>query len=269
MTERDTIAIDDEDFVPSLIFSCGQCFRFNEVSPGVWQGVAFGKTLRISGTAIERPKEEYEGLWRNFLDMDTDYAAIRKAVSVNPFMEAAAEYGKGIRILRQDFWEALCSFIISQQNNIPRIKKIIRDLCGGDDRPFPDARDVAAMSEADLRELGMGYRAPYILGAAARCASGSLRADCSREDLLKLHGVGEKVANCVMLYGQRRGGAFPVDVWMNRALSRYFPPGFDHRDAFGEYAGVAQQYIYHYIRHLDDKSKALNRTRITNSKDKK
>ena len=247
--------LDTEDFRPSLIFNCGQCFRFNEIAEGLWRGIAFGKTLRVSGDAIICARGEYESCWRAYLDMDTDYAAIRNEISISAFMREALDFGRGIRILRQDFWETLCSFIISQQNNIPRIKGIIRRLCGGDDRAFPEAGQIAAMSEPELRELGMGYRAPYVLSAAKAYDSGYISADCSREDLMRLPGVGAKVANCVMLYGQRRIDAFPVDVWMDRALTRYFPPGFDHEAEFGQYAGVAQQYIFHYIRHVDKKAK--------------
>ncbi|MDR1736578.1 MAG: DNA-3-methyladenine glycosylase [Oscillospiraceae bacterium] len=251
---------DTTDFSPPLIFTCGQCFRFDEVSDGVWRGAAFGRVLTVSAAAIDCTAGDYENVWRVFFDMDTDYAAIRKAVSINAFMSEAAEFGRGIRILRQDFWETLCSFIISQQNNIPRIKGIIRRLCAAYGNPledgysaFPTAEALAALDEGALRELGLGYRAPYVLSAARAFARGGV----DRENLTALHGVGAKVANCVMLYGLHRMDVFPVDTWMRRGMGKYFPKNFDPRE-FGAYAGAAQQYIFHYVRYLHGKTGVTN-----------
>ena len=259
---------DTEDFSPPLIFECGQAFRFVPVSDTAYKGAAFGKILTVEktpgGVLLDCTDGEFEEIWKNYFDMGLDYAAIRRKVAVNEFMAEAAEFGRGIRILRQDFWEALCSFIISQCNNIPRIRGIIARLCALcgerlDDGfyAFPSAETVAGLSVRDLRDIGSGYRAEYILSAARAVAGGGITAvklsgmsfDEAKRTLLTINGVGNKVADCVLLYGLHMLGAFPVDVWMKRALEKYFPKDFDH-SVFGEYAGIAQQYIFHYTRYL-------------------
>jgi N-glycosylase/DNA lyase len=241
------------EFSPDATFGCGQCFRFAQKEPGVWQGAAKGKILTVSGRVLRCAEGEYRALWRDYLDADTDYAAIRAAVAVTPFMSEAADYGRGLRILRQDFWETLCSFIISQRNNIPRIAASVAKLCGGALRPFPPPSAVAAMGADALRGMGLGYRAEYVLLAAREVAEGRITGQSPLRDLLALRGIGPKVASCVELFSMGRFGAFPRDVWVNRALGRYFPPGFCPEQAFGPFGGYAQQYIYHYIRHLEGK----------------
>ena len=193
--------------------------------------------------------------------MDTDYAAARESVMIGDYLTECAEYGAGIRILRQDKWEALCSFIISQCNNIPRIKGIVEKLCAlfGEafDTPwgvrysFPPASRVALLEEPELAPLRAGYRAAYIIGAARAVASGvvdleyaaSLCGNEARKYLKGLNGVGDKVANCAVLFGLHRMDAFPVDVWIKRALKEHMPAGFDPA-SLGEYAGLAQQYMF-------------------------
>jgi N-glycosylase/DNA lyase len=180
-------------------------------------------------------------------------------------MKKATEFGKGIRILRQDNWEALCSFIISQCNNIPRIKGIIDILCRefGDKIifeekeyfAFPPAERLAVLNVNALAPLRCGYRAEYIISAAKDIMSGEINLkDISllgekeaREGLKKLKGVGDKVADCAALFGFNKLDSFPVDVWMKKALKKYFSPGFDPK-TFSPYAGIAQQYIFHYAR---------------------
>ena len=167
--------------------------------------------------------------------------------------------------MRQDSWEALCSFIISQCNNISRIKGIVERLCTafGDelrvgDRvyySFPTAETLAKLSAEDLACLRSGYRAEYIIIAAKAVADGSLdldalkKTDCKAavKELRKLRGIGEKVANCVVLFGLAHMEAFPIDVWMKRALKENFPPDFEP-ETLGSYAGLAQQYIFYYAR---------------------
>jgi N-glycosylase/DNA lyase len=262
------------DFSPAQIFSCGQCFRFTQINDGVYQGVAFGKELTLTavpeGIALNCTQKDFENIWYDYFDLGLDYEKVREQINIGGIMTDAIEFGRGIRILKQDFWEALCSFIISQCNNIPRIQGIIKRLCiaYGEDisgakgqrirqntYPFPAPQVIAALSEKDLRALGTGYRAEYILNAARAVADGVLSEeilskmsfDEAKRELLKIHGIGDKVANCVMLYGLHRLDAFPIDVWMKRALEAYFPPDFDP-SVFGEYAGIAQQYIFHYTR---------------------
>lgn len=259
---------DEKNLNPRRTFDCGQCFRWNEDAEGRWSGVASGKAAVVwseeGRTYIECALDDIY-FWRDYLDMDTDYEEARRSIEVCDYLRDCAAYGEGIRILRQDKWEALCSFIISQCNNIPRIKGIVEKLSSlygdivvapwGEARAFPTAERVAQLTEEDLAPLRSGYRAPYILAAAKAVASGELDLDetallpCNeaRAELKKLGGVGDKVANCVVLFGLHQLDAFPVDVWIKRALAANMPKGFDP-SSLGKYAGLAQQYMFYHAR---------------------
>ncbi len=230
-----------------------------------------------------------------YFSLDTDYGKIADAVSGGydkPWFREAVEHAKGIAILKQDPWETLFSFIVSQNNNIPRIRKILRRLCleygenlaektglkacplsKHDGTPcrencgecgvcysFPKAKDVCECPEK-LLLANPGFRYRYLCDAAMRVSSGEtdlLKIEAahsyaySLEELKKITGVGDKVASCVALFGLGNLDAFPIDVWMKRAIDTYFDGSLDP-DIFGEYAGVAQQYIFHYIRNLENK----------------
>jgi len=259
------------DFNLERIFECGQCFRWDADENGVYTGVAFGIAARIyrfgESVFISGTIHEFESVWMDYFDLSRDYSAIRRKLCIDDFMKKATTHGAGIRILRQDKWEALCSFIISQCNNIPRIKSIISTFCkefgasialGGETYySFPSAQTVANLDADKLSPLRCGYRAQYIITAAKAVASGKLdldaislgSPDAAKAELKKLHGVGDKVADCVLLFGLNMLDAFPVDVWMKRALSEHFEKGFDYK-IFSPYAGVAQQYIFHYVRNV-------------------
>jgi N-glycosylase/DNA lyase len=257
-------------------FECGQCFRWNQASradSGVggntYIGVAFGKAARIrrdgGSIFISGTVSEFEEIWRRYFDLDRDYEKIRCQICIDDYMTAAASYGAGIRILRQDKWEALCSFILSQCNNIPRIKKIIETFCSLYGEPivfngdtyytFPSAFRTAKLSPEELAPLRCGYRAPYIIEAARAVAGGRVDLEAlsegSTEAALKhlknLNGVGDKVASCAILFGLHMLDSFPVDVWMKRALTEQYGKGFDP-SVFSPYAGIAQQYIFHFAR---------------------
>lgn len=251
-------------------FECGQCFRWNADSSGVYTGVVNGSTARVwtENGSVFLCSDGDEAMWRDYFDLDTDYESIRRGFfGYGEYMRTCAEYGAGIRILRQNKWEALCSFIISQCNNIPRIKKIVETLCrefgegiyldGQSYYTFPSAERIAALEAEDLAPLRCGYRAPYIITAARAVAEGEIDLDALSEPatscaeavktLRSLHGIGEKVANCVVLFSLRKLDAFPVDVWMKRALRENFPPDFDPK-VLGSHAGIAQQYIFYYAR---------------------
>lgn len=267
MTETDIKTGDDFDL--KKIFECGQCFRWNGCPDGSYLGVAMGRAAKIRRdgdriliTGTERDVEE---VWREYFDLDRDYRSLRRSVCVDDYMKTASDYGAGIRILNQDRWETLCSFIISQCNNIPRIKKIVETMCQcfGEETylenqrfyTFPDAKTVARLEPEDLAPLRCGYRAPYIIAAARAVDDGTLDLEAlSRTDLATakkaltaLPGIGEKVANCVILFSLRLGSAFPVDVWMKKAIAEHYPDGFDS-SIFGENAGLAQQYMFYYQR---------------------
>lgn len=254
---------------PRKTFECGQCFRWNVDKGGDYFGVAFGRAaiLRSCGEEVYIICErgDYEAIWHDYLDMDRNYEAIRKGFDAGEYLAKCADYGSGIRILRQERWEALCSFIISQCNNIPRIKGIVeklcenfgekRSFCGREYFSFPSAERIAGLEPEELAVLRAGYRAPYIINAARAVANGTLDLDKlalsdqkeAMKGLLSLNGVGPKVANCVLLFGLGHMEAFPIDVWMKRALKEHFSPDFDP-DSLGDYAGLAQQYIFYYAR---------------------
>ena len=254
-------------------FECGQCFRWDADENGVYSGVAYGRaaSLRRVGSSvfISGSLADFDALWRHYFDLDRDYGEIQRKLCIDGYMREAVEFGSGIRILRQDSWEALCSFIISQCNNIPRIKRIIATVCREfgerlvfEAAPhnaifysFPSTERLAGLSEDDLAPLRCGYRAEYILNAARAVAEGTLNLDVlargapeqARLALKALRGVGDKVADCTLLFGLNMLDAFPLDVWMKRAVAKRFGPGFDP-GIFSPYAGLAQQYIYYHAR---------------------
>ena len=248
--------------------ACGQCFRFEQVGDSTFVVVAQDKASEIS---IEKnklvfSKIENESLdfWVKYFDLELNYnEIINNLCDLDDNFKKIASQISGIRILNQDVWEALCSFIISQNNNIPRIKGIIRRLCqhfgekinGWDGLfSFPGPQVIARLQEEDLAVLKAGFRAKYLIDAAKKVSSGevnlksleSMNLEDARFELMKIKGVGPKVADCTLLYGCHKLQAFPMDVWMKRAMQKLYP-GQDG-DIFGEYAGIAQQYIFHYSR---------------------
>lgn len=267
--ENEVELLPEDDFDLRKIFECGQCFRWNTDGDGEYIGVAgrhaarlrqCGDRIFISGSA-----EDFENIWYDYFDLEHSYAEIRKGLCIDDYMTAACGYGAGIRILKQDRWETLCSFIISQCNNIPRIKKIVETLCGyfGDKiefegrefYTFPAASRLALLEPDDLAPLRCGYRAPYIIDAAKAVADGKIDLDAladadlegAKRSLKSLNGVGEKVANCAILFSLRKLDAFPMDVWIKRAVTEHYGADFDPA-VFGKYAGIAQQYMFFYQR---------------------
>ncbi len=258
-----------DDFDPDKIFACGQCFRWRPDGDGGYIGVAFGRalSLRREGEEIllRCSAEEFDEVWRGYFDLDRDYGAIRGRLGLDGFMREAVSFGAGLRILRQDPWETLCSFILSQCSNIPRISAMVERLCRAFGEPlsyegrtyhaFPDPERIASLREEDLAPVRCGYRAGYVLAAARAVSSGALDLDAAGRmepeaalSLLKtLPGVGDKVASCAALFGLGMLDAFPVDVWMRRAIREHYPGGLDPR-RFSPWAGLAQQYIFYYAR---------------------
>ncbi len=257
-----------DDFSSKHTFLCGQCFRFDEQKDGSFIGVAFDKVVKIcdieDGLRISGTRAEFNKTWKNFLDLERDYASIRKSFATDEFTKNAAEFGRGIRLLQQDHWEALCSFIISQCNNIPRIRSIVRTLCknfgqkiefeGQDYFTFPSPQKIASLTLEDLAILKCGYRAPYILEAAKSIVNGTLDFEMlsqmdtptARKSIMTQKGVGAKVADCFLLFGLYKYDAFPKDTWMKKAKEFY--DGEMDETAYGKYAGIYQQYIFYYAR---------------------
>ncbi len=260
-----------EFFSPAQTFDCGQCFRF-EVDERGATGYAFGR--KMSFTLISETElfispctlREYYDIWEGYLGLDTDYGAVREELKVTRKEDfklfEAMETGKGIRILRQEPWETLCSFIISQNNNIPRIKKIISSLCragaelsGGSENEFPSPQTLEKMGVDGLFALKTGFRAAYLYDAAVKVISGEVDLDAifdmpyadAERELCKIKGVGPKVAACTLLFGFGKLDAFPIDVWVKRVLAEYYGGGACGAD-FGRYAGLAQQYLFYHKR---------------------
>ncbi len=258
------ILISDMDLAQTL--DCGQAFRWSEEN-GVWSGVAFGKNLRLSQsgdriTLYNTTLVDFDAVWRDYFDLDRDYGAVKEAVSGNEVIKTAVDFAGGIHILRQDPWETVCSFIISSNNNIPRIKGIITRLCetygepiSGGGYAFPTPQALCSLTVEDLAPLRSGFRAKYILDAARKFASGeidisalyTLPIDGARAELMKISGVGPKVADCALLFGWSRVECFPVDVWIRRAMEMLFGEN-GLPDEAKPYAGIVQQYIFHYAR---------------------
>jgi len=241
----------------------GQCFRVG-CRDGLWT-VRSGADENVRELIVSQcnltPIEE-DPYWSNFFDLQTDYEAMKKYFSENwETMRTACLYAPGIRILRQDRWEALACFVVSQNNNIKRIMGIVERLCTRFGKKnaegvsgFPSARTLADAPLDQLRDCGLGFRDSYIKNTATAVLEGSIDFDyLEKEDIEKarkmltsVRGIGPKVADCALLFGCHRLDCFPMDVWMKRVMARYFD-GCDGT-VFGENAGVAQQYLFHWGR---------------------
>ena len=282
---------DIEHFDVHQIFKCGQNFRFEQTAENTYTGIAFGKILKLeqnNDTVIlyDTTLDDFENIWKSFLALDEDYNAIKKAINSDMHMDLALQYGWGIRILKQDFWEMLISFILSQNNNIPRIKKIIDALCKYAGNPidkdgyqtytFPSLKDLSDVSEENLRKLGMGYRAAYIKDAVEKFSSGELDLKAIQEletldakkQLMKIKGVGEKVADCILLFGMSRYDVCPQDVWVKRIFTEIYQikdltvkKGYAFADQkWGKYSGLAQQYLFYCARENTDQNPSTKKS---------
>lgn len=256
-------------------FNNGQCFRWERLDENSYGGVACGRFLKIiqeeNGVwLLNTSQEDYKNIWENYFDLGTDYEAVERSLRTDSIMERAVNAGHGMRILRQELWEVLISFIISQNNNISRIKKIIGNICRQwgesiiDGYAFPTPQALAAADADAFVGCGAGYRADYILQCARSVAEGRLELEAlknmdysdARELLLRQKGIGPKVADCILLFGLHHLQAFPVDTWIKKAMrSLYMTPEARSQEIiryaserFGDYAGMAQQYMFYAAR---------------------
>lgn len=252
------IYLKQSDFDLDQTLDCGQAFRWEKVSENTYKGFYLDTPLTISQdgdvfTLYDTDEETFLKVWAEYFDLYTDYSRLKSCFSADETLNKACEYAGGIRLLKQDSWEALCSFIISQNNNIPRIKGIISRLCehyGG----FPTYSQLSAETVDSLSFLRAGFRAKYLIDASVKLRSGELSLekikemplDDARKALMTIKGVGPKVAECALLYGMYKTEAFPVDVWIKRVLEKYYPSGLPLCMKGNE--GIAQQYLFHYIR---------------------
>jgi len=290
-----TVFYETTDFDLEDIFECGQCFRWRRQPDGSYSGIVEGAfanvsyipdekrynigTVKIWSNLLASDEAKREKYWRNYLDLGRDYTKIKRILSTeDTVMTRAIRAGVGIRLLNQNKWETLISFIISQNNNIPRIQSCIDILCREHGRnigllkgeplySFPSVDRLSVLREKDLDVCRLGYRAKYIaetarivaMDAGKTLERGERIPTAELEQyLLSLPGVGPKVANCIMLFSMKKTDAFPIDVWMRRVMGSVF--GMSERNLsgmkdyatrnFGEYGGIAQQYLFNYIRKL-------------------
>lgn len=287
------------DFDPVHTFECGQCFRWHKESDGSYTGVVNGRVANvvytcyaasnlkntygeandvtcIDGRLVIRNTtfKDFEQIWFDYFDLGRDYSVVKKTVAIDGIMKKAVEFGSGIRLLRQEPWETLISFILSSNNRIPRIMKIIEDISRFYGREleydgkryygFPDIQSLAACSLEQIQVCRAGYRCGYIHKTAAKVALGEfdlqklagLETAEARNCLLQLHGVGNKVADCMLLYSGTKYDVFPTDVWVKRVMEElYFKRETSFREIqqfasenFGNYSGMAQQYLFYYAR---------------------
>ena len=286
---------DVKDFNLDHIFDCGQCFRWSRQEDGSYTGTAMGKAVNMSLKSVSEgqrldlvvdncTEDDFKQIWGGYLDLDRDYGYIKRILTESDeVMAKAVEGGQGIRILRQELWETMISFIISQNNNIPRIKGCIEKLTqlfgepageygGREYFNIPSPEVMAGLSAEDLAPCRLGYRAPYLVETARQVmekggmkkVEAELEAaptpEAVYEYLRGFKGVGPKVASCIALFGLGRLEAFPIDVWVRRVMNRLY--GIDEKDTkamnayamehFGENGGIAQQYLFYYIRGLGD-----------------
>lgn len=268
------VQISNNNLDLTAIADSGQCFRWKRIDAG-YRIIAFGRVLHVSedklnnAVFLDCTEAEFNEVWREYFDLDTDYSYIIKQIPDSDlYLKAAADCGSGIRILRQDPWETLITFIISQRKNIPAIKQAVEKICvaagkfigkeGEDDLyAFPSPAELASLSLEDLTRCSLGYRAKYIQATADAFANGGASTEIMSRfaddelfsALCSFYGVGKKVALCTMLFGFHRMDSFPVDVWMNRvAENRY--AGEIPMERYSPWGGVMQQYMFAYERKL-------------------
>ena len=251
------------DFNLDKTLDCGQCFRWNKIG-NFWSGVVseHGAICRVENNVlnIDTSLDDVR-FWINYFDISTDYDSIINQVkNMDEFIYRAISENIGIRILNQDIWEVICSFIISQNNNIKRIKKIIYSLCKffGEYKngihTFPPPFKIAHLSIDELNVIKAGFRAKYILDAAKKVSSKEidfdkiqkLNTNDASKILQKIDGVGPKVSSCVLLYGFHKLDSFPIDTWMKKVIFKFYKN--TNQNYFGNYAGIIQQYLFLWSR---------------------
>ncbi len=282
ITERKNQIIlhDVKDFNSTHIFDCGQCFRWNKEDDGSYTGVVGKNVINVvqEGTDVTFNNigiDDYENIIMDYFDFNTDYSEIKKAVNTDDIMAEAIKFGEGIRILNQDEWETMISFMISANNRIPMIKKVIENLStsfgdhicsyrGREYYSFPTPQQLSDTPVEKIQECKAGFRSPRIRDAASRFLSErdivynikNTSYDEGLEYLKTYAGIGDKVANCILLFSMKQFDTFPVDVWVRRVMQTLYVDK-DTKDAdirkfaenkFGKLSGYAQQYLFYYAR---------------------
>jgi len=268
-----------KNFELDHIFECGQCFRWNKEANGNYIGIAYGKVIEIEKkddkvTIYNINEEEFNMLWCDYFDLERDYTVIKKKFQKDPLLKKSVDFGHGIRLLQQEPFELTISFIISSNNRIPMIKRAINNLSEKWGKPieykgktyyaFPTIEDLEKASIEEIATCGLGFRSKYVRDTVHRIYTGEVsletikseKDDICHEELQKLNGIGPKVSDCIMLFSMQKYSAFPVDVWVKRAMQFfYLAPDVSlprirefARDKFKNLAGFAQQYLFYYAR---------------------
>ncbi len=283
--EQKYILENANSFEPVHIFECGQCFRWNKEEDGSYTGIFKNNVLNVKK---EKNNIIFEGICDgdiktvciDYFDLNTDYEKIKEKLSkIDDYLKTSIEYGQGIRILNQDLWETIISFIISANNNIPRIKGIIERISkkygdrinykGKDYYTFPSMEALGQASVEDLRALGLGFRDKRIYETTKMFLNKEITleelenekdVEVLREKLMTLSGVGGKVADCIMLFSLKKFDVFPIDVWVRRVMNELYIKEEDEnkvskkllqslaKEKYAELAGLAQQYLFYWKR---------------------
>ena len=281
--ENGVVLEDVKDFELPHIFECGQCFRWNKQKDDSYIGVANGKVINLkkegSDVYIDNTnRDEMENIWYNYFDLNRDYGNIKNQLAeLDETMQTSVKFGHGIRILKQDEWETLVSFIISANNRIPMIKRAIEALSenhgqyigeykGKKYYSFPKPEALCNLDVTDIQYSGIGFRGKYILNAAKLVADKevdiynlrNMSTNDAREQLMIFPGIGPKVSDCIMFFSMDKDDAFPIDIWVKRVMEYFYVPEGTSlkkiqsfaQDKFGGIAGFAQQYLFYYAREL-------------------
>ena len=282
--QGNTVILEDvKNFNPKHIFECGQCFRWIKQEDDSYTGVAMGKVINVKqeGNKIyldNTTKEDFDNIWYDYFDLGRDYEEMVNTLKVmDEYLEKATEFGEGIRILKQDGWEMLISFIISANNRIPMIQRAINNLSknygtyigeykGQKYYAFPTSEQLSKASVEEIRACSTGFRDKYIKSTSQTVNDENidvleyrkLPTDQCLKELLKFNGVGPKVADCIALFGMQKYDTFPVDVWVKRVMEEFYVeenlslPKIRKfaLDKWGDLAGFAQQYLFYYAREL-------------------
>lgn len=270
------IMTDFDSFNIEEILECGQCFRFEKIENMHYTIVAYSRVLNIKQVDNKVEfypcnKEDFEKIWIDYFDLNTDYNKIKDSLKNDPIVKKAIEYAEGIRILNQEPFECLISFIISQNNRIPMIKQVIKNISKkygvkcGENYLFPILEQLKVATPEELKLCKTGFRDKYILDAIQNIESGNviledlfnISSEDAKEQLLKIKGVGTKVADCTLLFSLKKNDVFPTDVWVKRVMEYFY---FNEEDTsikkihsfakekWGDLAGYAQQYLFYYAR---------------------
>ncbi len=281
--ENGLILEDVRDFDAKHIFECGQCFRWKKEEDGSYTGIAYGRVLNVKSDYDKEivvlnntSLKDFQDIWFDYFDLGRDYGAIKRMLSEDPVLDMAIKYGRGIRILKQEPWELLISYIISANNSIPMIARSINLLSemygkqiqynGKTFYAFPTPKQLMEAGVEGISLCRAGFRCKYIYEAVKMVNTGEIRLeeiagmdiDNARKELMKVPGVGPKVSDCIMLFSMQKYKAYPVDVWVKR-VTEYFFLGKDVKmkeiqrfaqEKFGDAAGFAQEYLFYYAREL-------------------